>query len=210
MIFFQGSGWQQVATSLQDFSQYSSRSYQSSLLGCSQFFQWFLFPPILMVFRDLSKRTKNNWDDHHTHVPQFSVSFLTRWRYSLIVSLSFIFILWCTGTAKSTGRQFFLVNQYEVWASGRDYVINLHFKPLICLCVLFSQMDSVFCTYHLVVGSDYSFLHNSLSITFSAQSFLLLFSFCTNFLYSSICDYPFNLSPDYLHLLFGRVLLISL
>ena len=47
---------------------------------------------------------------------------LTRSRYLSFFSLSFRFILWSAGTAKSTILQifFFVVDYYEVWSSGRD------------------------------------------------------------------------------------------
>ena len=48
---------------------------------------------------------------------------LARSRYLSFFSLSFRFILWSTGTAKSTILQIslFFVDYYEVWSSGRDY-----------------------------------------------------------------------------------------
>ena len=47
---------------------------------------------------------------------------LARSRYLSFFSLSSRFILWSTGTAKSTVLQilFFFVDYYEVWSSGRD------------------------------------------------------------------------------------------
>ena len=56
---------------------------------------------------------------------------LARSRYLFVFSLSFRFILWSAGTAKSTILQilfffflffffFFVVDYYEVWSSGRD------------------------------------------------------------------------------------------
>ena len=48
---------------------------------------------------------------------------LARSRYLSFFSLSFRFILWSTGTAKSTILQvlfFVVVDYYEVWSSGRD------------------------------------------------------------------------------------------
>ena len=60
---------------------------------------------------------------------------LARSRY-----LSFSFILWSAGTAKSTILQvlFFFVDYYKVWFSGRDLVICVHVKvPLGFICVIF-------------------------------------------------------------------------
>ena len=50
---------------------------------------------------------------------------LARSRYLSFFSLSFRFILWSAGTAKSTILQiffffFFVVDYYEVWSSGQD------------------------------------------------------------------------------------------
>ena len=58
---------------------------------------------------------------------------LTRSRYLSLFSLSFRFILWSAGTAKSTivlilFRFFFFVDYYEVRSSGRDSVIRLYVK----------------------------------------------------------------------------------
>ena len=55
---------------------------------------------------------------------------LARWKYLSFFSLSFRFILWSAGTAKSTILQilFFFVDYYEVWSSGRDSVIRLYVK----------------------------------------------------------------------------------
>ena len=56
---------------------------------------------------------------------------LARSRDLSFFSLSFRFILWSSGTAKSTILQifffffFFFVDYYEVWSSGRDQVIRL-------------------------------------------------------------------------------------
>ena len=47
---------------------------------------------------------------------------LARSRYLSLFSHSFSFILWSTGTAKSTILQilFFFVDYYKIWSSGRD------------------------------------------------------------------------------------------
>ena len=49
-------------------------------------------------------------------------NFLVSSRYLSFFSLSFRFILWSAGTAKSTILPilFFFVDYYEVWSSGRD------------------------------------------------------------------------------------------
>ena len=48
---------------------------------------------------------------------------LARSRYLSFFSLSFRFILWSAGTAKSTILQIlFFVDYYDVWSSGRDFL----------------------------------------------------------------------------------------
>ena len=46
------------------------------------------------------------------------------------------------------------------------------------LCVSFSKSDSGWCIYHLVIRSNFNFLHNSQWIAFPTQSCLDLYSFC--------------------------------
>ena len=55
---------------------------------------------------------------------------LARSKYLSFVSFSFRFILSSAGTAKSIILQIFVffVDYYEVWSSGRDYVIRLYVK----------------------------------------------------------------------------------
>ena len=66
---------------------------------------------------------------------------LARSRYLSFFSLSFRFILWSAGTAKSSILQvlfslffffffFFFVDYYKVWSSGRGKVIRLYVKVL--------------------------------------------------------------------------------
>ena len=55
---------------------------------------------------------------------------LARSKYLSLFSLSFRFVLWSAGTAKSTILQILsiLVDYYEVWSSGWDSVIRLYIK----------------------------------------------------------------------------------
>ena len=57
---------------------------------------------------------------------------LARSRYLSFFSYSYSFILWSTGTVKSTILQifffFFFVDYYKVWSSGQDLVIRLNVK----------------------------------------------------------------------------------
>ena len=54
------------------------------------------------------------------------------------------------------------------------------------LCGSFFSTDSGLCIYHLFVWSNCNSLHNSLWITFSTQSYLVLYSFCVNLLHNII------------------------
>ena len=51
-------------------------------------------------------------------------------------------------------------------------------------CVSFSKTDSGLCLYHLVIWSNFNFLHISQWITIPSQSCLLLYSLCARLLYS--------------------------
>ena len=65
---------------------------------------------------------------------------LARSRFLSFFSHSFSFILWSTGTVKSTILQilFFLKYYYKVWTSGRELVIRLYVKVLLeFMCVIF-------------------------------------------------------------------------
>ena len=77
------------------------------------------------------------------------------------------------------------------------------------LCVSFSRTDAGLCIYHFFVWSNLNFLHISQWITLSAQSCLVLYSFCANLLPSFIMWLAVSfLSPHSLHLLFCWVLSI--
>ena len=54
------------------------------------------------------------------------------------------------------------------------------------LCVSFSRTGAELCIYHLLVWSNFNFLHISQWITLSTQSCLALYSFCANLLHSLI------------------------
>ena len=69
-------------------------------------------------------------------------------------------------------------------------------------------MDSGLAIYHLVVWSNFNFLHNSQWITFPIQSSIVLYSFCASLLHSLMELIILSLSIDNLHLLFCHELLI--
>ena len=121
---------------------------------------------------------------------------LTRSRHLSFFSLSFRFILWSTGTSKSTILQvlFFLL---IIIRSGllRRSVCML--KSHRSLCVSFSRTGAGLCIYHLLVWSNLNFLHISQWITLPTQSCLALYSFLANLLHSLIMW--LIVSPLFLH-----------
>ena len=115
-------------------------------------------------------------------------NFLARSRYLSFFSLFFSFILWSARPAKST-------------------VCMSKFQR--SLCVSFYRRDIGLSIYRLFVGSNLDFLHNSQGIILPTQSCLVLYSFCTNLLYSLILWLMVSsLSPHNLHLLLCCVLSI--
>ena len=113
-------------------------------------------------------------------------SSLARSRYLSLFSHSFSFILWSTGTAKSTILQilffFFFFFFLIIIRSG----LRAEIRWSVCiskthrsLCVLFSKTGAGLCIYHLL-----NFLQISQWITLSTQSCLALYSFCANLLHS--------------------------
>ena len=76
-------------------------------------------------------------------------------------------------------------------------------KSYRSLWVSFSRTDAGLCIYHLFVWSNLNFLHISQWITLLTQLYLVLYSFCTNLLYSLIMWLMVSsLSPHSLHLFF--------
>ena len=77
------------------------------------------------------------------------------------------------------------------------------------MCVWLSRTDSGLCIYHLFVGSNFKFLHNSQWIPLATQSCLVLYSFCANLLHSLIMRLMVSTqSPQNLYLVFCCVLSI--
>ena len=98
-------------------------------------------------------------------------------------------------------------------------LLSLVFWPRLgdpCVCqspigvyVLFSRTGAGLCIYHLLVCSNFNFLHISQWITFPTQPCLVLYSFCANLLHSIIIWLVVSsMSPHSLHLLFCCVLSI--
>ena len=113
---------------------------------------------------------------------------LTRSRYLSFFSYSFSFILWSSGTAKSTNLQvlFFLliIIRSDLLAEIRWSMCMS--KSYRSLCALFSKTGAGLYLYHLFVWSNFDFLHISQWITLSTQSWLVLYSFSANLLQSLI------------------------
>ena len=109
---------------------------------------------------------------------------LARSRYLSFFSLSFSFIMWSAGTAKSTILQilFFVL---IIILSGLLAKIR---RP-VCLSKShgsLSRTEAGLCLYHLFVWANLNFLHISQWITLPNQSSLVLYSFGANWLYSLI------------------------
>ena len=127
---------------------------------------------------------------------------LARSRYLSFFSLSFRFILWSAGTAKSTILQilfFFFFFLLIIMRSGLLAGIRWSICMLMShrsLCESFSRTGAGLCIYHLFVWSNWNFLHISQWITLSTQSCLAWYSFCANLLICCIrllCDWSFRL-----------------
>ena len=138
---------------------------------------------------------------------------LARSRYLAFFSHSFSFILWSAGTAKSTVFQilfFFFFFLFIIIRSG----LLIEFRLSVCmskshrsLWVSFSRTGAGLCIYHLLVWSNFNFLHISQWITLPTQLCLVLYSYCANLLHSLIMWLIVSsLSPHSLHLLFCWVL----
>ena len=109
---------------------------------------------------------------------------LARSRYLSFFSLSFRFILWSAGTAKSTILQilFFFVDYYKAGICWSVCMLKSHRS----LCLSFSRTGAGLCIYHLFGWSNWNFLHISQWITLPNQSCLDLYSVCGNLLHSLI------------------------
>ena len=144
----------------------------------------------------------------------FFFNSLARSWYLSFFLLSYNFIQWSAGTAKSTIWPvlclfFFLV---IIFSSGR-LVENKWFVRISnsqrSLCVLFSWTDSGLSLYHLFVWSNFNFLHSFQWMTLPTQSYLVLYSFYAYLLHSLIMWLiVLSLLPHKLHRLFCCVLSI--
>ena len=112
---------------------------------------------------------------------------LARSRYLFFSSISFRFILWSAGTAKSTILQilFLLLVMWSGLLAGIRWSVCM-LKSHRSLCESFSRTSAGLCIYHLFPWSNWNFLHISQWIILSTQSCLALYSFCANLLHSLI------------------------
>ena len=118
--------WQQVSSSLQDSSQYSGRPQQCCRLDSlhpSANFQ--VLQAVQQFFSYCAQRTDHDWHNLYFMFHSFFNS-LARSRYLFFFSLSFRFILWSAGTAKSTILQIFfffiIIMRYGLLAGIRWFV----------------------------------------------------------------------------------------
>ena len=124
-----------------------------------------------------------------TFVFQSFFNSLARSRYLSFFSLSFSYILWSAGTAKSTILHipffffFFFLFLLIIIRSG----LLVEIRWSVCmskshrsLCASFFRTDAGLCIYHLLVRSNLNFLHISQWITLPTQPCLVLYSFCAN------------------------------
>ena len=136
---------------------------------------------------------------------------LARSRYLTLFSLSFRFILLSAGTAKSTILHilvFLLIIMRSGLLVGIKWSVCM-LKSHRSLYESFSRTSARLCIYHLLVWSNWNFLHISQWITLPTQSCLALYSFCANLLHSLVMRLIVSsLSPHSLHLLFCCVLSI--
>ena len=131
------------------------------------------FSLFFQTFGDHSKCPNYNWYHCLPHHPQFLVLCQGP---SIRLFLCFYFhsVIHWNGKIHSTAHSFFLLINprssflTEIWWS----VCIIKFQRI--LCVAFFRMDFGLCIYHLVVWSNFNFLHNSQWNTFPTQSYLIL------------------------------------
>ena len=118
---------------------------------------------------------------------------LVKSRYLSFFSLSFRFILWSAGTAKSTILQILfllLIIMRSGLLDGISWSVCI-LKSHWSLCELFSRTCAGLCIYHLFEWSNWNFLHISQWIILPTQSSLALYSFCATpleFFTSALAD----------------------
>ena len=100
--------WQQVSSSLQDSSQYPSRSQQCCSLDAlhsSSYFQ--VLKSLYESFDDCTKSTNYNWYKRHFHVPQF---FQFSSKVQVFIFLSFLF---CSQLGQQSRQVYIIIIIYS-------------------------------------------------------------------------------------------------
>ena len=116
---------------------------------------------------------------------------LARLRYLSFFSHYFSFILWSSGTVKSTILQVLLFVFLLLIIIKSGLLTEIRWSVCMSkshrsLCASFSRTGAELCVYHLFVWSNLNFLHISHCITLLTQSCLVLYSFCANLPHSLI------------------------
>ena len=104
-------------------------------------------------------------------------SSLAKFLYLSGFSLSFIFPLWSTGTAKSIILHVFFSFYFLLAISTSDCLVDIRLSVYISkssLYISISTTDSGFCMYHLFVWSNLNFLHNYNYILFLLIFFIII------------------------------------
>ena len=115
-----GFEWQQVSSSLQDFSQYSRRSQQCCSLDSLHPFCYFqVLQSLYQSFGDCTKNTNYNWYNRHFHVLQF-FQFPHKVEVPLFTFFHFLSVVCRDSKVPNPASSLFFVDFYKVWSSGRD------------------------------------------------------------------------------------------
>ena len=150
--------WQQVSSSLQDSSQYSSQSKQCcSLDGLHLSSHFQVVQSLNQSFRDCTKSTNYNWHHHHFHVQLF---FQFSSKVLVLVSLFAFFQVYSLVQNLLFGRLLLLTITQSSHLADIRWSVCIS-KSLRSLCILLSRTDSGLCIYHLFVWSNFNFLYNS-------------------------------------------------
>ena len=198
--FSMGFEWQQVSSSLQNSSQYSSRSQNCcSLDGLhpSCYFQLRQF--FYQSFSDCTKSTNYNWYNCHFHVPQV---------FQFIFHFLSVVLRGQLGQQSPQFGKFFFcwfLKGLVIWPRLGDLFVSPNPRAL-GTSHLPAQIRG--CAYTICSYGQISiFFHKSLWITLHTQSYVVLYSFYICLLHSLMMWFIVSsLSPHHLNLLFCCVL----
>ena len=128
--------------------------------------------------------------------------------------LSFLFLWFCLCGPSGQQIPFFIMLAFFLSIITRcGLLARIRWSVCISksrrnLCVSFSRMYSGLYIYHLILWSNFHFLHNSQCIIFPTQSCLILHYFCASLQHLLMWFIISSLSPNNLHLLVCFVLSI--